>query len=181
MIGFTTGRQTNQRLNSLLKELVYSVPTARVIRRGKSSLDDLGWRVLEEGLGYLTILQRWHGGPGRIDFFKVEARGLTPLAPSVLLRAVKLAREYGHPVKHAAEAVTYEANVSGPTRRFIRHMSMILGLAESTLPISSEIKWTLHVSEIEDGSVLLALTSPPAQQEVGPRLVISRLIWDLHD
>ncbi len=181
MIGFTTGRQTNQRLNSLLKELVYSVPTARVIRRGKSSLDDLGWRLFEEGLEYVMILQRWHGGPGRIDFFKVEAQGLVRLAPSVLLRAVKLGREYAHPGKHTAEAVTYDAKVSGPTRRFIRHLSMILGLAESTLPTSSEIKSTLHVSETGDGSILLALTSPPAQQEVGPRLLISRLIWDLHD
>ncbi len=181
MIGFTTGRQTNQRLNSLLKELVYSVPTARVVRRGKSSLDDLSWRLFEEGLEYVMILQRWHGGPGRIDFFKVEARGLARLAPSVLLRAVKLGREYAHPGKHTAEAVTYDVKVSEPTRRFIRHLSTILGLAESTLSTSSEIKSTLHVSEIGDGSILLALTSPPAQQEVGPRLLISRLLWNLHD
>jgi hypothetical protein len=181
VIGLTTGRQTNQRLNSLLKDLVYSVPRARVIRRGKSSLDDLGWRLFEEEFEYVMILQRWHGGPGRIDSFKVESRGLARLAPSVLLRAVKLGREYAHPGKHAAEAVTYDAKVSGPTRRFVRHLSTILGLAESNVPTSSEVKSTFHVSEIGDGSILLALTSPPAQQEVGPRLVVSRLIWDLHD
>ncbi len=181
MIGFTTGRQTNQRLNSLLKELAYSVPRARVIRRGKSSLADLGRRLFEEGLEYVMILQRWHGGPGRIDFFKVEAQGLVHLTPTVLLGAVKLGREYAQPGKHTAEAFSYDAKVSGLTRRFIHNLSTILRLPESTLPTSSQIKSTLHVSETGNGSVLLALTSPPAQQEVGPRLLISRLIWDSHD
>lgn len=181
MIGFTTGRQTSQRLNSLLKELLHAIPKARVIRRGKSSLDDLGQRLFEEGIDYAIILHRWHGGPGRIDFFKVEVKGLTPLAPSVLLRAVKLGREYSHRGKHAAQAITCDAKISETTRRFARHLSMVLDLAESTLPTSSEIRSTFHVSEIGDGSILLALTSPPAQQEVGPRLLVSRLIWDLHD
>jgi rRNA maturation protein Rpf1 len=181
VIGFTTGRQTNQRLNSLLKDLVHSIPTARVVRRGKSSLSDLGSRLFEERLEYVTILQRWHGGPGRIDFFKVEGQGLAHVAPSVLLKAVKLSREYPHSGKHIAEAVTYEASVSGPTRRFVQRMSMVLGLAESNLPTRPEINSTLHVSDKADGSIIVALTSSPAHREVGPKLQISRLVWDLHD
>jgi rRNA maturation protein Rpf1 len=93
VIGFTTGRQTGQRLNSLLKELVQAIPKARVIRRGKSSLDDLSRRLSEEGLDYAIILRRQHGGPGRIGFFRVEGKGLRPLAPSVVLRGVKPGRE----------------------------------------------------------------------------------------
>jgi len=88
VIAFTTGRQTNQRLNTLLKELVHSLPNARAVRRGKSNLEGLGWRLFEEGFEYATILKRWHGGPGRVDFFKVEAQGLTVLAPSLLLKTV---------------------------------------------------------------------------------------------
>ena len=181
MIAFTTGRQTNQRLNTLLKELVHSLPNARAVRRGKSNLEGLGWRLFEEGFEYATILKRWHGGPGRVDFFKVEAQGLTVLAPSLLLKTVKLKREYSNPGKHTAEAITNDTKLSSPTQRFVRHLSTILNLAESTLPTRSEITSTLHITETGDGCILLTLTSPPAQQEVGPRLLISRLIWDLHD
>ena len=181
MIGFTTGRQTNQRLNSLLKELVHSLPKARVIRRGKSSLEDLGWHLFEEGFEYVVILQRWQGGPGRIDFFKVEAQGLARRTPSVLLKAVKLRREYANPEKHTAEAITCDTQASRSTQRFVSYLSPILNLTALTLPTSSEIKSTLHITETRDGSILLALTSPPAQQEVGPRLLISRLIWDMHE
>lgn len=181
MIGLTTGRQTNQGLNSLLKELSHAIPRARVIRRGKSSLEDLGRRFCDKELDYGIILQRWHGGPGRIDFLRVEAKGLTPVAPSVLLRAVKLRREYEHQGKHAAQAITCDARISQSTRRFAQQLSMILDLPQSTIPADFKVKSSFHLSEFRDGSILLTMTSPPGQEEVGPRLLVSRLIWDLHD
>lgn len=180
MIGFTTGRQTSQRLNSLLKELARAIPDARIIRRGKSSLDDLGERFLDEGLDYAIVLQRWHGGPGRMDFLKVGAEGLTMLAPSIFIRGVKLRREYSHRGKNAAQAITCDVKASEATRRLVRHLSVVLGLAESTLRASSEVRSTLHVGEIGGGSIVLVFTSPPAHREVGPRLLVSKMVWDLH-
>jgi rRNA maturation protein Rpf1 len=178
VIALSTGRQTSQRLNSLLKELDHTIPNARVVRRGKSSLNDLSQCLLHEGHDYAIILHRWHDGPGRIDFSEVGTAGLTPHAPSVLLRSVKLHRECPHRGTHVAQAVTYDPHISEATGRFVQHLSAVMSLNESTLPVRSEITSTFHVS---DGSVLLALTSPPAKRDVGPRLLVSRLIWDLHD
>ena len=180
MIGLTTGRQTNQRLNSLLKELAHTIPKAAVVRRGKSNLEDLGRRFVEQGLDYAIVLQRRHGGPGRIDFLKAQAKGLTPLPPTVLLKAVKLRREYTHQRKYAAQAITCDAGISETTQRFARQLSMVLDLPESTIPDEREIKSTFHISEFRDGSILLRLTAPPGRQDVGPRILASRLIWDLH-
>jgi rRNA maturation protein Rpf1 len=180
VIGLTTGRQSNQRLNSLLKELAHAIPRARIVRRGKSSLDDLGRRLFDEGIEWVLVLQRWHGGPGRIDFLKVGANSPAQLPPSMLLKAVKLRREYSQHVNRAAQAITCDPQVSMATRRFAHHLSQVLDLPESALPVSPEIKSSFHISEIGGGSLLLTVTSPPAEKDVGPRLVVSRLIWDLN-
>jgi len=177
VIGLTTGRQSNQRLNSLLKELVHVIPRARIVRRGKSSLDDLGRRLFEEGLEWVLVVQRWHGGPGRVDFLKVEANSLTRLPPSMLLKAVKLRREYTPRVNCVAQAITCDPEVSVVTRRFVHHLSKVLDLAESALPADPELGSSFHIREIGGGSFLLTVTSPPAETDVGPRLVVSRLIW----
>jgi rRNA maturation protein Rpf1 len=180
VIGLTTGRQSNQRLNSLLKDLAHAIPKARIVRRGKSSLDDLGRRLFEEGIECVLVLQRWHGGPGRIDFLKVEANSLTQHPPSMMLKAVKLRREYSQRANRAAQAITCDTKVSPATRRFAHQLSQVLELTESAMPASPEIKSSFHVSEMQGGSLLLTVTSPPAEKDVGPRLVISRLIWDLN-
>ena len=181
MIGLTTGRQTNQALNSLLKDLSHAIRKAKVVRRGKSSLEDLGRRFFDEALDYGIILQRRHGGPGRIDFLRVGAKGLTPVAPSVLLSAVRLRREYQHQGKHVAQAITCDSRVTQTTQRFAKQLSIILDLPQLTIPTDLGVRCSFHLSEFRDGSILLTITSPPGQEDVGPRLLVSRLIWDLHD
>jgi rRNA maturation protein Rpf1 len=180
VIGLTTGRQTSQRLNSLLKDLAHSIPRAKIIRRGKSSLEELSTRLIEEGVNHAIMLYRWHGGPGRVDFYEVQPTSTTLLTPSILLKAAKLKREYDQPSRSVAEAVTCEGKVTVQTRRFSSVLSQVLELPESSLPPSPQLRSTLHVSETADGLIQLALTSPPIVREVGPRLLVSRLFWD-HD
>jgi rRNA maturation protein Rpf1 len=180
VIGFTTGRQTTQRLNSLLKELAYATPKASVVRRGKSSLADLGRRLAEEDVEYAVMLCRWQGGPGRMDFFKLDATNLTQVAPSAVLSSVKLRREFALQGKHTAQAVTFAPEVSSATRKFADHLSQLFDLPESMNPTSSESSASFHVGETSRRFITVSLTSPPRVREVGPRLVVSRLIWDLH-
>jgi rRNA maturation protein Rpf1 len=180
VIGFTTGRQTTQRLNSLLKEIAYATPKASVVRRGKSSLADLGRRLSEEGVEYAVILYRWQGGPGRMDFFKLDSTNLTPIAPSALLSSVKLRREFGLQGKHVAQAVTCASELSVTARKFAHHLSELFGLPESVTPPSSEFSASFHVGETPRKFITFSLTSPPRVKEVGPKLFVSRLVWDLH-
>lgn len=180
MIGLTTGRQTNQRLNSLLKELAHTIPHAQIIRRGKSGLDDLARRLFDEGLDYAIVLQRWHGGPGRVDLFKVQAQGLTQLAPSLILKGVRLRREFSSPRRSVAQAVTRGEGGSEASQRLMQTLCTVLGLTELKLPASPEIKTTLHIYELADGTIRIGATSPPGQIETGPSLIVSRLIWDFH-
>lgn len=178
MIGLTTGRQTNQRLNSLLKELAHTIPRARIVRRGKSGLDDLARRMFNDGLEYGLILQRWQGGPGRMDFFKVHADGLNSFMLSLILNAVKLRREYPNPRRAVAQAVSYDEGITEPSHRLVLNLCTLLGLSETRSPNTPEIKTTLHISELPGGTIRIAVTSRPKLVEIGPTLLVSRLIWD---
>jgi len=180
VIGLTTGRQTNQRLNSLLKELAHTIPEAQIVRRGKSGLDELGRRLMNDGSDYAVMLQRWHGGPGGIDFYKVQADGLSLLPPSLVLKGVKLKREHTNPRRGIAQAVTCDQKISEASQRLMRTLCTVLALPESKPPLSPKIKTTLHIGDVTGGTIRIAVTSPPGQIEIGPSILVSRLVWDVH-
>lgn len=180
MIGLTTGRQTNQRLNTLLKELAHTIPHAHIIRRGKSSLEELGQRLIDEGSDYGIIIQRWHGAPGRIDFYRVQP-SFSRIPPSIILKGVKLKREYADSQRGVAQAITYDREISKSSLRLVSTLCMVLGLSESKPPHDPKMKTSIHVGQLADGTIRITVTSPPAGADIGPNLLISRLIWDISD
>jgi rRNA maturation protein Rpf1 len=173
MIGLTTGRETSQRLNILLKELSAVIPNARVVRRGKSSIENLSMRLLDDGFTHAVGIYRWHGGPGRIDFFNVTRNGMRQVPPIVLLGYVVLRREY--PTKHKSsmiDALSFE-KTSTKTLRLAHVLSEILELPQ--VEYSSSSSCSLHLRE-SNVSIELAVISPDCR-DIGPKLVLSKLLW----
>ncbi len=168
MIGLTTGRQTTQRLNILLKERAHTIPSSKTTRRGKSSLKELAALFREQGAHHALALYRWHGGPGRIDLFDVQATGLASVAPSILLKSVRLRREHPHRGRYTAQGVACDPKVSDETRNFSQRLSKMLELSRPDVPPPPELKTTFHIAEIPNGFHRLVVTSPPGEREVGP-------------
>jgi rRNA maturation protein Rpf1 len=173
VIGLTTGRETTQRLNILLKELVSTIPNSKIIRRGRSSLEELGRRLSNDGIRHAVAIYRWHGGPGRIDLFNVNKIGLEQVPPSILLKSVKLRREYEITERHFCSAITY-ADVSAATRRFGHAISGIIELPE--LESADNVACSLHIRN-SNREFEAVVTAPGAKREIGPKLVISNLLW----
>ena len=175
MIGLTTGRETNQRLNSLIKELGIAIPNSRITRRGKSSRDDLARRLLDIGFTHALIAYRWHGGPGRLDFFNVEPGGMEHVAPSAVLKSVTLRREFGEQSGHKIAAITCE-QASKTTRRFADILSTVLEipLSESRQDLPCTLNLRGNGKAIE-----IVVRSPVNMRDLGPKLVISKLIWSV--
>lgn len=175
MIGLTTGRETNQRLNSLIKELGISLPNSRITRRGKSSKEELARRLLEDGFTHALIAYRWHGGPGRLDFFNVKPGGMEQVPPSALLKSVTLRREFGGQSNPKIAALTCE-QVSQTTRRFAGVLSSVLELPLSEsrqgLPCSMHLRDNGKMTELVVRSLI-------NMRDLGPKLVISKLIWSV--
>jgi len=175
VIGLTTGRETNQRLNSLIKELNSSIPNSRITRRGKSSKEELARRLFEDGFTHALIAYRWHGGPGRLDFFNVGSSGMKQIPPSALLKSVTLRRELGEHKNPKVTGITCE-QVSTTTRNLCHTLSTVL-----ELPIT-EIREDSHSSIYvrDSGKVIeVVVRSLTDMRELGPRLVIAKLIWSI--
>jgi len=175
VIGLTTGRQTSQRLDILLKELVSTIPNSKIIRRGKSSLEELGRTFSTNGIRHALAIYRWHGGPGRIDLFNVNSTGLEQVPPSILLKSVKLRREYEITGRYRCSAITY-ADASTATRRLGHAISEILELPE--LESADHAACSLHIRN-SSGAFEAVVTAPAAKREVGPKLVISNQLWSM--
>jgi hypothetical protein len=181
VIAFTTGRETNQRLNSLVKELAHAFPSAEVIRRGKSSREELATRLRDGGFSHAVTIYRWHGGPGRVDFYTINPSGLSPFPPNLLLKSVRLGRENANRVKCTATSITRENKAGAQARRFCIALSEAFELPYLESQNPTQTKASFHVSGTSDGTIQLALTSPPGQREVGLKLRISKLVWNLHE
>jgi len=178
VIGFTTGRETNQRLNSLLKDLTHVVPRSQIIRRGKSNREELAFRLYKNGFTHAIGIFRLHGGPGRIELFTINANGMSSLPPCALLKSVKLGREYPRRAKCIATAVTHKADLPDEILRFCHALSSALELPEVAIQQTSQIRASFHITDLPDRTIQLSVTSPAARHEVGPTLSISRLLWD---
>jgi rRNA maturation protein Rpf1 len=173
VIGLTTGRQTTQLMNSLLNDLSHALPHAKIIRRGKSSLNDLSVRLLNENLTYAIALNRWHGTPGRLTLYNVQPKGITRLMPSIFLSEIKLSREYKNHIRTIAKGITC-GKVKQSTHRFSEILSAVFEIPVTQNP--NDVDATFHLIQIND-SIRLVVTSPPMEREVGPCLTISRLLW----
>lgn len=174
MIGLTTGRETNQRINSLIKELGTSIPNSRIARRGKSSKEDLARRLLDDGFTHALIAYRWHGAPGRLDLFNIKPSGMEHVAPSVLLHSVTLRRELGGQSNPKISAITCE-EVSKTTRRLASVLSNTL-----ELPLSEsqhDLRCSMHLRD--NGKMTELVVRTHDSRDLGPKLAISKLVWSV--
>lgn len=112
MIRLTIGRRTDQRVNALLKDIAYSLLSTNIMRRGKTSLTGPASRLRDEGMRYTLAFFRGHGELGRIDFFDVQQTDVALLVPSLLVKVVKLRREYGENRRFIAQAITSDVAAS---------------------------------------------------------------------
>ena len=163
MIGLTTGRQTTQRMNSLLNDL--TLPHAKIVRGGKSSLNDFSVRLLKENTVHTIAINRWHGTPGRSTLYSLQTKGVTKLMPSFFLNEIKLAREYKNHAQPNIEGIT-----CGKVKQTTHQFSEILSVFEIPLTQNpTELGATFHLVQIND-SIRLVVTSPTMEREVGPCL-----------
>jgi len=178
----TTSRRPTRRIRSFCSDLERSIPNSIKITRGKLSFENLIEKALKLEADRLIIVDRWKGGPGKIEFYKLEELNFVQKPPIIYVLGVKLQREFSVKVstpKSLAVAIDYETSEE------------LLKLAES---ISDFLSCPLHEAEIEGelnvyGRILrisegkragrMSFFMVPTWIEVGPAISIRHLIWDL--
>jgi len=171
VILITTSKEPTQRVNSLVRDLSHSIPNAKILRRGKRSTRELPKYLVAEECDRLTIIHRWHGGPGRIEFYKLIEGKLAAHYPIIMLRGTRLRREYNRKGRSEVRGITcgdgdYASALAASLSDFLQ-----IPREDSNPGVS------LHISKSEDGHLRIAVTDLSSLEEIGPSMVVDRLVW----
>lgn len=152
------------------------------MNRGKLSLQGLAEKALELNAEKVVVVERWRGGPGKIEFYKLEENGLQPTPPLIYLRGVKLQREFQTvPMRRRIKSVAIAplAEASEESEMLERALSSFFSIPiVSSLDEYGDYNAIMQIAAEPSGLFIVTFKVLPENLEIGPRLTISRLSWD---
>ncbi len=180
MILITTSRNPTRRIRTLCNDLARSIPNAVRVNRGKMNLDGVAEKALELNADRVIIINRWKGGPGKIELFQVVQEGLTLFPPLLYVRGVRLQREFKAKVRpFRATAITMPPKSPNEIVRIAESLANFLNvpiLQVGVLP--TEFQASMHISSDISRFTQITFLLLPKIMEVGPRLTLSHVIWE---
>jgi len=165
-------------MRSLCHDLERVLPNTIRINRGKLSLSETVEKALEIEADRIIVVERWKGGPGRMRFYQTPSEVVAPF-PLLILGGVKTQVDFGNRRRLSKNlALTVTENPSKEIVDLAQFLSTFLKvpfLEERKL--EENFKAVLHLSTIYEGDVRIQFMSLPTMKEVGPRLIIRRMVW----
>lgn len=187
MILLTMSRRPTKGIRTFCKDLARSIPKVIRINRGKLNREGLIEKALELDANRLIIVNRWKGGPGKIELFQVNATRLIPVSPLLYVKGVKLQREFKGTKEKAPRKIRSLALSVQPehreseARKLGETLSKFLGipmLSEGEANLS-EFQALLRVFLDAENRVGITFIRLPEAVEIGPRVTFSHLIWEI--
>ena len=183
MILLTTSRRPTRRIRTFCKDFSHGIPNVTRINRGKLSLEGLAEKALELGADGVVIVDRWKGGPGKIEFFKVKEGKLQPTPPMIYVRGVKLRREFGTmPRGRRIKSTAILALPEAPPEVIRLREAFSEFFHIPVIHADEEKRRFSALMEIKTnpaGEIVVTFRLLPENVEVGPMMRISHMIWDL--
>ena len=181
MILLTTSRRPSRRLRTFCRDLARVIPNTMRTNRGKMSLEELAENAIEERANRVVIIERWKGGPGRMRLLKIDNGELVQVPPQIYIQGIRLQREFekgeaamksliiGKPKDELSDTVMLTEALSG----FFEILVMNLDRAPSGY------KATMQIQRDKTRKFSLSFLLLPNMTEIGPRLTVSHVVWDL--
>lgn len=181
MILLTTSRRPTKAMRTFCHELKRAVPNLIRINRGKTSFDELAEKAMELKANRVIIVDRWHGGIGKIQFFHVETSGLIPALPTIYVAKVKLQREFGEKrmKPNITLAVTKTSPHSAEENALAQSLSKFLDIPVLSVEdaTSKGYNAVMQISRDTSNQLQITFLKLPIMRETGPRITIKHLAW----
>ena len=182
MILLTTSRNPTRNIRTFCHDLTRSIPNIVRINRGKLSLTEVAEKALENNANKVIIVDRWKGGPGKLRFFNVNSTGLNAVPPLIYVSGIRLQRTF----RKANFKPVRSLVVTLPSEEF-NQTSKIAGFLSDFLhvPMLCMEKASLHhqaailVSRDSAQRIQLTFLLLPEKVEIGPRITVSHVIWEI--
>lgn len=185
MILLTTSHRPTRRVRSLCNDLACSIPGLVRVNRGKTSFFDLAEKAVQMKIEKIVVIDRWKGGPGRIRLLRIIDGKMRECAPRLYISGIKLKREF-----------TASKEIS---RKLVKCVFLDLGeisnveverLASSlseffevpTFKVEeapSNYDAYLRFTSGEDCLACISFHALPSNAEIGPRIKISHVAWQV--
>jgi rRNA maturation protein Rpf1 len=143
------------------------------------SLDGVGEKAIELDADKIIIVDRWHGGPGKISLFQISS-GLKPIIPTMLISNIRLKRELNErTTRICVSAITLAPNIPNGLEQAAENLSKFLHLPLFPLDDAVETdRASLHFSVDSSHKLKVTFMLLGRMVEIGPRMTLSRLIWE---
>lgn len=181
MILLTTSRRPTSKIRTLCRDFAHSVPNIVRINRGKLSLDGIAERAVELNADRIVVVDRWKGGPGKIKLFRMEPTGPVPVPPLMYVAGIRLQREFGAKTNHVRSlVVTTELESLPETARIAERLSDFFNLSRLSIDeAATKCKVSMHVSLSASRRTQITFMLFPQMVEIGPRITLSRVVWEV--
>jgi U3 small nucleolar ribonucleoprotein protein IMP4 len=166
-------------MRSLCHDLERVIPNAIRINRGKLSFSELISKVFDVEADRLIIVERWKGGPGRIQFYQISSE-VTRIPLLLILGGVKTQIDFGRRrrlSKNIAVTVTDDPpkNVLDLAKFLSQFLKVPLSIKKSS---EEKVTTAIQISPIPQGGARIQFNAPPSGTEVGPRLIVKKAVWE---
>lgn len=185
MILITTSHRPTRRVRSLCNDLVRSIPGLFRVNRGKMSLIEVAEKVAQMNSDRFIVIDRWKGGPGRIRLFKITNEEFREYPPRLYISGVKLRREFNIPSEWIRER-TRLLFLEKDKKESLEIEEFKLAISDFfRVPILERGAETLgydaymSINTSEDCWAVLSFFRLPSGMEIGPRIKISHIVWDI--
>ena len=180
MVLLTTSRRPTRRIRTFCRDLASSIPNTTRINRGKLSLEGVAEEAASRDLDKVIIIDRWKGGPGRIRLFMVTEEGLEEVPPRIYIRGIKLQREFGIRRRYRIRSLIIRGlNNKSDVARLSKALSDFLNIPCGGLKSIERYQAEMRIDLDELMRIRISFFLLPDMAEIGPRITISHLIWDV--
>lgn len=172
------------RLRSFCNELSRMFQGSVRVNRGKMSLTSLAEKAIEEGADRVVVVEEWQGNPAKLLFFTLAESGLSQTPPTIIIRSVKLQRDFGTRKERIGKAIgvaLLDVSSGAEGQKLASALSRFLHIPIYTQADTAMLRGRNALAVMVDHStrIRLCFASFLRMTEIGPSITVSKLIWEV--
>lgn len=173
----TTSHRPTRHIRTLSHDLQRMLPGSIQINRGKLNLKGLVEEALLVGADRLLFIQRWKGGPGKIELYVLKPK-VQHYYPIIYLDYAMLQDELrGHVSAKKGLVAMVSEESSSESKLLTDALTTFLEVKKATTQLEVEGFSTYLTIYTSDSRTVVTFKKADNGMEIGPRLVVKDLIW----
>ena len=182
----TTSRRPVKNTRTFCRDLSNVFPNVVRINRGKLSRGGVAEKALELDAEKAIIIGKWRGDSGKIEFFRISAKGSDVILPLIYVKSVKLSRDFAENGSRRRRiksvAIIASKTASLEVKRLKNFLSELFNIPIFSLKeiYNKRIDAAMQIAADPSNRIIITFKLIPELVEIGPQIRVSHLVWELN-